>query len=97
MLADAVDAEPLLQLLQRPTLSTVNFRHRLPGTADLDAHNLRLARAIQEDGRVYLAPATVDGRVYLRVCFTSFRTTGEDVAEILAVVRELGDRVVTER
>jgi aromatic-L-amino-acid decarboxylase len=96
-LADAVDAEPSLQLLHRPTLSTVNFRHRPPGTADLAAHNLRLARAIQEDGRVYLAPAAVDGRVCLRVCFMNFRTTAEDVAEILAVVRELGHRLAAAR
>jgi aromatic-L-amino-acid decarboxylase len=92
-LADAVDADPRLELLERPTLSIVNFRHRPPGTADLDRHTRRLARAIQEDGRLYLAPATVDGRVYLRVCFTNFRTTEEDVTDVPAVVRELGDRV----
>jgi aromatic-L-amino-acid/L-tryptophan decarboxylase len=89
-LADAIEADPSLELLQRPTLSTVNFRHHGPGVDDVDAHNRRLARAIQEDGRVYLAAATVDGRVYLRVCFTNFRTTAADVAEILDVVRELG-------
>ena len=66
-LADAVDADPGLELLCRPTLSTVNFRDRPTSATDLDAHNLALARAIQQDGRVYLAPATVDGRVYLRV------------------------------
>ncbi|MFF3606779.1 hypothetical protein [Streptomyces sp. NPDC002463] len=27
-----------------------------------DAHNERLARAVQADGRVFLAPAAVDGR-----------------------------------
>ena len=40
--------------------------------------------------RFHLAPATVDGRVYLRVCFTNFRTTAEDVVEVLTVARELG-------
>jgi aromatic-L-amino-acid decarboxylase len=92
-LADAVEADPALDLLDRPTLSVVNFRHRPPGVADLDAHNLRVARAVQDDGRVYLAPATVDGRVYLRVCFTNFRTSADDVAQLLAVVREVGDRL----
>lgn len=91
--ADAVDADPSFDLLLHPTLSAVNFRHCPPDTDDLDAHNLRLARAIQEDGRVYLAPATVDGHVYLRVCFTNFRTTAEDVDEILTVVRELGQQL----
>ena len=96
-LADAVDADPALELLCRPTLSTVNFRYRPAGATDVDAHNLALARAIQQDGRVYLAPATVDGRVYLRVCFTNFRTTAEDVVEVLTVARELGDRVAAPR
>ena len=96
-LADAVDADPGLELLCRPTLSTVNFRDRPTGVADVDAHNLALARAIQQDGRVYLAPATVDGRVYLRVCFTNFRTTAEDVVEVLTVARELGDRLAATR
>jgi hypothetical protein len=67
------------------------------GATDVDAHNLALARAIQQDGRVYLAPATVDGRVYLRVCFTNFRTTAEDVVEVLTVARELGDRLAATR
>ena len=64
---------------------------------DVDAHNLALARANQRDGRVYLAPATVDGRVYLRVCFTNFRTTAKDVVEVLTVARELGDRLAATR
>ena len=96
-LADAVDADPGLELLCRPTLSTVNFRDRPTSATDVDAHNLALARAIQQDGRVYLAPATVDGRVYLRVCFTNFRTRAEDVVEVLTVARELGDRLAATR
>jgi len=96
-LADAVEADPHLELHRRPTLSIVNFRHRPPGMADVDGHTLRLARAIQEDGRVYLAPATVDGRTYLRVCFTNFRTDAADVGTLLAVVRELGDRLAVAR
>jgi len=59
----------------------------------LDEHNRRLAQAIQADGRVYLAPAAVDGRVCLRVCFVNFRTTDEQVDDVVAVIRELGDRL----
>jgi aromatic-L-amino-acid decarboxylase len=92
-LADLVEADPALELLDRPALSVVNLRHRPPDAADLDAHNLRLARAIQDDGRVFLAPATVDGRVYLRVCFTNFRTTADDVVRLRDVVCELGERI----
>ena len=89
-----VEADPAFELLNRPQLSTVCFRHRPAGkpAADLDAHNLLLARAMQEDGRVYLAPALVDGRTCLRACFVNFRTKAEQVAVILDVARELGAR-----
>ncbi|HLM50179.1 MAG TPA: pyridoxal-dependent decarboxylase, partial [Solirubrobacteraceae bacterium] len=93
-LAALVEADPAFELLNRPQLSTVCFRHRPAGkpAADLDAHNLLLARAMQEDGRVYLAPALVDGRTCLRACFVNFRTKAEQVAVILDVARELGAR-----
>jgi aromatic-L-amino-acid decarboxylase len=55
-------------------------------------HNERLARAMQRDGRVFLAPAVIDGHTCLRVCFVNFRTTPDDVAQVLQVAAELGGR-----
>lgn len=92
-LAALVDADPAFELLHRPELSTVCFRHLPPGATELDAHNARLAHATQDDGRVYLAPALVDGRVCLRVCLVNFRTQLEEMGHVLAIVRELGDRL----
>ena len=57
---------------------------------DLDAHNVRLARAMQRDGRIFLAPAAVDGRACLRACFVNFRTTPAEVPLVLEVAEELG-------
>ena len=74
-------------------LSTVCFRH-VPGDVPddrLDAHNERLATAIQRDGRIFLAPAAIDGRTCLRVCFVNHRTTPDAVGLVLAVAAELGD------
>ena len=82
-------ADPRFELLAEPELSVVCFRHLRDG--DIDAHNWRLAQAIRDDGRVYLAPAVVDGRACLRVCFMNFRTDAGHVEELLRVVRELGD------
>jgi aromatic-L-amino-acid decarboxylase len=76
-----------------PQLSIVPIRHRPDGVADLDRHNDRLAKAVQEDGRVYLASALIDGEVWLRPCFVNFRTTEEDVLAIVDVARELGERL----
>jgi len=92
LLAEQVRADPEFELLHEPMLSTVCFRHVLPGLDEeaLNRHNDRLARAMQADGRVFIAPADVDGRTCLRACFVNFRTTPSDVATVLEVARELG-------
>jgi aromatic-L-amino-acid decarboxylase len=73
-----------------PHLSIVPVRHVPPGVEDLDAHNQALAEAIQADGRVYLASALIEDRVWLRPCFVNYRTTDEDVLAVLDVAAELG-------
>ena len=90
---EAVRADPSFELLHEPMLSTVCFRHVPEGMAEseLDGHNARLAEVIQRDGRVYLAPAELDGHTCLRVCFVNYRTTSEDVELALEVIRELGE------
>jgi aromatic-L-amino-acid decarboxylase len=73
-----------------PQLSIVPIRHVVAGCPDLDRHNEVLCRAMQQDGRVYVSPAVIDGRIWLRPCFTNFRTTTEDVHVVLTVASELG-------
>ncbi|MEI2641779.1 MAG: aminotransferase class V-fold PLP-dependent enzyme [Candidatus Nanopelagicales bacterium] len=94
--AAAIRTHPHFQLMHDPMLSTVCFRHVPPGVPDdeLDAHNLRLARVMQLDGRVFLAPAILDGATCLRTCFVNFRTTPEAVDTVLPVVASLGDALV---
>jgi aromatic-L-amino-acid/L-tryptophan decarboxylase len=89
----AADASDFDTMSAPPQLSIVPIRHRPDGVDDLDRHNDRLAKAIQEDGRVYLASALIDGEVWLRPCFVNFRTTDEDVLAIVDVARELGERL----
>jgi aromatic-L-amino-acid decarboxylase len=93
--ADELRADDAFELLYEPTLSTVCFRHVPAGIDELDAHNTELAIATQEDGRVFLAPALVDGHVCLRACFVNFRTRPEDVDFVLETVRELGARLAS--
>lgn len=81
------------ELLHEPQLSTVCFRHLPAGVADVGAHNVRLARAMQLDGRIFIAPAVIDGIACLRACFVNFRTTNDEVPLILDVARELGDQL----
>ena len=92
-LAAVLEHDPEFEVLHRPQLSTLCFQHRPGGVDDLDEHNFQLAHAVQADGRVYLAPADIDGRVCLRVCFVNFRTTDDEVDDAIKVIRELGERV----
>jgi aromatic-L-amino-acid decarboxylase len=89
-LTELVAAAPEFELLHEPQLSTVCFRHVPPGVEDVDAHNIALAREMMRDGRIFLAPAAVDGRACLRACFVNFRTTAAEVALVLDVAAELG-------
>ena len=57
-LTESLRRAPEFELLHDPMLSTVCFRHVPPGVRDLDAHNLRIAREMQRDGHVFLAPAS---------------------------------------
>lgn len=92
----AAAAEDFDTMAEPPQLSIVPIRHTPPGVADLNAHNEALAKAIQADGRVYLASALIDGDVWLRPCFVNFRTTDDDVLAVLEVARDLGQRITSE-
>ena len=66
---------------------------RIPARGDVDEHNLRLARAMQEDGRAFVTSAVVDGRACLRPCIVNFRTTRADVLSLVDLADELGSRL----
>jgi aromatic-L-amino-acid decarboxylase len=91
-LTELVRDHDRFELLHDPQLSTVCFRHvpeHVPA-GERDAHNAALAYAMQRDGRIFLAPAVVDGRTCLRACFVNFRTSVDAVPGILEVADELG-------
>ena len=90
LLYDLVVAHDSLEpLCGPPPLSIVPFRHVGSG-GDVNAENARLIRALQDDGRIWVAPATIDGKVGLRPCFVNFRTTDDDVRALVDVAVELG-------
>lgn len=95
LLYDQVGTYEDLEALGPPQLSIVPFRHVPKGVEDLNAHNQRLADALQADGRVWIASALIDGDVWLRPCFVNFRTTEEDVLALIDVTRELGAKLTS--
>ena len=84
-----LDHDLLEPLCGPPPLSIVPFRYRGSG-GDSNATNARLVRALQDDGRVWVAPATIDDAVGLRPCFVNFRTSDDDVRALVDVAVELG-------
>jgi aromatic-L-amino-acid decarboxylase len=88
--AEIARHDDLEALCGEPPLSVVPFRHVPEGVADLDEHNARLVEALQADGRVWIAPARVDGTVCLRPCIVNYRTTDDDVRALVDLTRELG-------
>ena len=97
LLYDTVRARPDFEVLGEPKLSIVPFRHVPDGVGDLNAHNQALADALQADGRVWIASALIDDDVYLRPCFVNFRTTEDDVLQLVQIAAEVGERLLEGR
>jgi aromatic-L-amino-acid/L-tryptophan decarboxylase len=93
-LRDAADMAPLAE---PPVLSIVPYRP-LPAGLSRAAANRRvveLARALQDDGRVWVASATIDGDVYLRPCVVNYRTSAADASALIEVTRDVLTRGAT--
>ena len=97
--ARCAEADDLDTLPEEPELSVVCFRH-LPGgaaaaaampTAELDAHQDRLAAALEASGDGWLSTTTLRGRTYLRAGIVNYLTTEADIDRLLATLRELAE------
>ena len=93
-------ADDLEALPAEPELSVVCFRH-LPGGARasasldphaLDAHQDRLAAALEASGDGWLSTTTLVGRTWLRAGIVNYLTTTADIDRLLATLRELAAR-----
>ena len=92
-LARRLAAEPGFSLVTQPVLSLFTFRHDPGDGRDLDAHNLSLVSAINDDGRLYLTQTRVEGRIAIRFQAGSMETTERDVDLAFEVIRELARKV----
>ncbi|MFD7660539.1 pyridoxal phosphate-dependent decarboxylase family protein [Actinosynnema sp. NPDC059797] len=90
---------PDLELLAPVTVFVVCFRFRPPGVPgeELDGLNRRLGEELVADGRVYAGTTVYRGVVALRPAIVNWRTTEADVDLLVAVVREIGARLLAER
>ncbi|MGL5827112.1 MAG: pyridoxal phosphate-dependent decarboxylase family protein [Nocardioides sp.] len=91
-LAEQVAAEPEWRVLAPVVLQTVCVRHEPPGV-DLDAHTLAWAEALNESGRAFVTPATLDGSWMVRVSVGAEATERHDVSALWDLIREMTRRV----
>ncbi|MGN6466513.1 MAG: aspartate aminotransferase family protein, partial [Rhizobiaceae bacterium] len=83
-LAARLGAEADFEIVTEPVLSLFSFRHT--GARDLDAHNLDLARRINDDGRIYLTQSRVDAKVVIRFQAGQFEAIEADVEMAFDVI-----------
>jgi aromatic-L-amino-acid decarboxylase len=93
-LARRFAAEPGFSIVTEPILSLFSFRHDPGDGRDLDAHNLSLLAAINDDGRLYLTQTRVDGRIAIRFQAGSMETREADVDLAFEVICDLARKLV---
>ncbi|MFE4970679.1 pyridoxal phosphate-dependent decarboxylase family protein [Kitasatospora sp. NPDC056651] len=102
--ADAVRAEPALELHAEPVLTALLFRYRPPGVTDevaLDELNGRLRRLLLRTGRAVVGrtelPGDGPGRVRLKLTLLNPHATAGEVGALLRAVVGAGRTVAGER
>jgi aromatic-L-amino-acid decarboxylase len=84
---------PVFEILNPRHLSIVAFRYVPPGPrpddSELDRINLALVEALLAGGGAFVSSTRLHGRVALRFCFVNWRTTAQDVDEIIDLLRTL--------
>jgi aromatic-L-amino-acid decarboxylase len=88
-LHEKLKLEPDFQIVTPPMWSLWTFRYTPEGATDLDALNLRLVNAINDDGRIYLTQTRVDGQLVIRFQAGQFETTEADVMMAFEVITDI--------
>jgi aromatic-L-amino-acid decarboxylase len=97
MLYNRANSDPRFRVLpNRPQLSIVPIQYLPLGIDDakmISEFNSRLCEAIVDDGRFFLSPAVINNEIWLRPCFTNFRTDSSDVEAFFDVIDELESKI----
>jgi glutamate/tyrosine decarboxylase-like PLP-dependent enzyme len=100
-LGEMVDADPLLTLVAPVSTSIVAFYFSPPGesdeTVDLDEVTRAAVAAVQERGRAFLSGTIIGGREAFRACVLNSAATEQDLGVLLAEVREVAARLLSDR
>ena len=78
-LAGRLKSVPEFEIVTEPVLSLFSFRHAPPDCADLNAHNVALVNAINDDGRIYLTQTTHEAQIVIRFVAGQFDMKKQDM------------------
>jgi len=92
-LARRIAAEPGFELVTEPMLSLFAFRYAPADVEDLDALNLELVNAINDEGRIYLTQTRVDDRMAIRFQVGQFETSNQDVDDAFDAIVDCARRI----
>ena len=95
-LAGWIDEEPGFDLTSPARLALLSFRWLPQGIdedAEIDRLNDLLVNAINDDGRIYLTPNRIDGRMVIRVSIGAHATRRSHVVEAWDVIREMAAKI----
>jgi len=94
-LADRVEEAPDFELQARSDLAIACFRYTgdLTSESDIIDLNERLIPALEADGRVFITGTRLKGTFALRACLINHRKTEATTDYLLAVIREVGQKI----
>lgn len=96
-LAKRLAATPNFRITSAPMLSLFSFRHEPKDVSDLDAHNLALVAAINDDGRIYLTQTKLNGHAVIRFQAGAFDMTEADADTAGDVIIEIARKIAREK
>ena len=86
---EALRAMPNVEIVTEPFLSLFTFRFAPEGVEDLDALNLQLIEAINNDGRIYLTQTKIDGKFVIRFMTGTWTMEERDAQTAIEVMAEM--------
>ena len=92
-LANTIADAPDYEVVTEPMLSLFSFRYAPAGVDDLDALNIALVNAINDDGRIYLTQSSHNGQTVIRFQAGSFSCTKKDVENAWQVIQQITNGV----
>jgi glutamate/tyrosine decarboxylase-like PLP-dependent enzyme len=92
--------EPTLEVLSPATLGILCFRahpHDMSDPTELDSLNERIANDINAAGRWLISTTRLDGALSLRICPIGFRSTIEDMGELVRAIGSMASEIAAGR